>query len=99
MNTEDFNFWDKLTCRFRLPVTAKYIAQDDVVLDFGSGVQHHLLNWGKDKFRLGYELDYDVKDCQKENVHLLNCKFQSRQPFNENFFDKVFLSGLVGFMI
>jgi len=91
MNTENFNLLDKLTCRYRLSVTAKYIAQDDVVLDFGCGVQHYLLNWGKDKFRLGYGLDYDVKDCQKGNIHLLNYKFQGRLPFNENFFDKVFL--------
>jgi SAM-dependent methyltransferase len=91
MNTENFNFLDKLTCVHRLSVTTKYICENDVVLDFGCGVQHYLLNWGKDKFRLGYGLDYDVKDFQKGNIHLLNYKFQASLPFKESFFDKAFL--------
>lgn len=91
MNTENFNFLDKLTCRHRLAMTAKYIEQNDVVLDFGCGVQHYLLKWGKDKFGAGYGLDYDVKDCRQGNIHLVNYKFQGRLPFKENFFNKVFL--------
>lgn len=91
MNTENFNFLDKLTCRCRLSMAAKYIATNDVVLDFGCGVQQYLLNWGKDKFRLGYGLDYDVKDSQRGNIQLINYKFQGRLPFEESFFDKVFL--------
>jgi len=91
MNTENFNFLDKLTCRYRLSMTAKYIDQNDIVLDFGCGVQHYLLNWGKNKFKTGYGLDYDVKDCQKGNIHLLNHKFQGNLPFKDDFFNKVFL--------
>jgi len=91
MNTENFNFLDKLTCMYRLSATGKYIARDDVVLDFGCGVQNYLLNWGKDKFRFGYGLDYDVKDCQKGNIKLLNYRFEGKLPFEKNFFDKVFL--------
>jgi len=91
MNTANFNFLDKLTCKYRLSATAKYIARNDTVLDFGCGVQHYLLNWGKNKFRVGYGLDYDIKDCQKENIRLLNYKFQGKLPFGDNFFDKVFL--------
>jgi len=91
MNTENFNFLDKLTCRCRLGMTGKYIEQDDVVLDFGCGVQYYLLKWGKDKFRVGYGLDYDVKDYQRENIHLVNYKFHGSLPFKGDFFNKVFL--------
>ncbi|MDD5109054.1 MAG: class I SAM-dependent methyltransferase [Candidatus Omnitrophica bacterium] len=91
MNTENFNFLDKLTCWFRLSMTAKYIEQNDAVLDLGCGVQHYLLKWGKDKFRVGYGLDYDVEDSQKENIHLVNYKFQESLPFKDEFFNKVFL--------
>lgn len=91
MNTENFNFLDKLTCRHRLAMTAKYIERNDVVLDFGCGVQHYLLRWGRDKFKVGYGLDYDVKSCQEGNMHLINYKFQSNLPFEKDFFNKVFL--------
>lgn len=91
MNTENFNFLDKLTCMHRLAVTTKYIGENDAVLDFGCGVQHYLLNWGKDKFRIGYGLDYDVKDAQQGNIRLINFRFQGVLPFPENYFDKIFL--------
>jgi len=91
MNTANFNFLDKLTCRYRLAMTAKYIEQNDVILDFGCGVQYYLLKWGKDKFRAGYGLDYDVKDCQEGNIQLVNYKFKDRLPFKDDFFNKVFL--------
>ncbi|MDD5560570.1 MAG: methyltransferase domain-containing protein [Candidatus Omnitrophica bacterium] len=91
MNTKEWNLLDKFISKYRLWVAAKYIEDDDVVLDLGCGVQHYLLTCGKNKFRLGYGLDYDVKDSQEGNIHLLSYKYQGRLPLKEGFFDKVFL--------
>ena len=91
MNTKKWNLLDKFISWYRLSVVVKYIKKNDVVLDLGCGVQHYLLNSGKDKFKLGYGLDYDVQDCQKGNIHLVNYKYQGSLPLKEGFFDKVFL--------
>lgn len=91
MNTKEFTLLDKFLSNYRLTVATKYIEQDDVILDFGCGVQYYLLDRFKDKFKLGVGLDYDIKDCQKGNIVLINYKYQSSLPLKENFFDKVFL--------
>ncbi len=91
MNTKKWNLLDKFISKYRLSVAAKYIERDDLVLDLGCGVQHYLLTSGKDKFRLGYGLDYDIEDSQEGNINLLNYKYQGSLPLKENFFNKVFL--------
>lgn len=91
MNTKSFNFFDKLIARYRLSVVVKYIEKNDMVLDLGCGVQHYLLDYGKNKFKAGYGLDYDIENCQKENLTLINHKCQGDLPLKDDFFDKVFL--------
>ncbi|MBU1924136.1 MAG: class I SAM-dependent methyltransferase, partial [Candidatus Omnitrophica bacterium] len=91
MNTKEWNLLDKLISKYRLSVATRYIKENDVVLDLGCGVQHYLLTCGKDKFKLGYGLDYDVKDCQEGNVCLVNYKYQGVLPLKDDFFDKIFL--------
>ncbi len=82
---------DKFIARYRLMFAAKYIERNDVILDFGCGVQHYLLSSAKNKFKIGYGLDYDVDDYQKENIILIKHRYQGNLPFNENFFDKIFM--------
>jgi len=91
MNTKKWNLLDKFISKYRLSVVAKHIEQNDVVLDLGCGVQHYLLTCGKDKFRFGYGLDYDIKDSEEGNLRFINYKYQGALPLKENFFDKVFL--------
>jgi len=91
MNTKNYTLFDKIISRYRLSAAARYIERDDVVLDLGCGVQHYLLRYGKDKFKLGYGLDYDVENCQKSNITLRKYKYEGSLPLEENFFDKVFL--------
>lgn len=91
MNTKNYTFFDKIISKYRLSAADRYIERDDVVLDLGCGVQHYLLNRGKNKFKLGYGLDYDVENCQKGNITLRKYKYEGRLPLKENFFDKVFL--------
>lgn len=91
MNTGKFNLLDKFIARYRLMFAAKYIERNDVILDFGCGVQHYLLSSAKNKFKIGYGLDYDVDDYQKENIILIKHRYQGALPFNENFFDKIFM--------
>jgi len=91
MNTKDWNLFDKLISRYRLSAVAKYIGQNEVVLDLGCGVQHYLLDCAKNKFKAGYGLDYDIKDCQRGNITLINHRCQGSLPLKDNFFDKVFL--------
>ncbi len=91
MNTKEWNLIDKLISKYRLSVAAKYIEKDDIVLDLGCGVQHYLLTCGKNKFKSGYGLDYDVEGCQKENITLVKHRCQGNLPLENSFFDKVFL--------
>jgi cyclopropane fatty-acyl-phospholipid synthase-like methyltransferase len=91
MNTKEFTLFDKFLSHYRLSVATKYLDQDDVILDFGCGVQHYLLTRFQHKFRFGYGLDYDIKDSQDGNITLINHKYQDNLPLKDNFFDKVFL--------
>lgn len=91
MNTQGFTFLDKVFSAYRLSVVSKYIGQDDVILDFGCGVQHYLLNYFKSKFKAGYGLDYDVENSRADNIVLINYKYQGNLPLEGRFFDKVFL--------
>ena len=91
MNTTKWNLLDKLISWYRLSAAVKYIKKNDLILDLGCGVQHYLLNRGKHKFKLGYGLDYDLRDCQEGNIHLVNYKYQGSLPLKDDFFDKVFL--------
>ncbi|MDO8662427.1 MAG: methyltransferase domain-containing protein [Candidatus Omnitrophota bacterium] len=91
MNTKEFTLLDKFLSNYRLSVVIKYIEQDDVILDFGCGVQHYLLNRFKDKFKFGYGLDSDIKDCQKGNIVLINYKYQGILPLKDDFLNKIFL--------
>lgn len=91
MNTKEWNLIDKLISKYRLLVASGHIKKNDVILDLGCGVQHYLLTGGKDKFKLGYGLDYDIEDYQEGNIRLINYKYQGSLPLKENFFDKVFL--------
>jgi len=91
MNTKGFTLLDKLLSNYRLSVVRKYIEKDDVILDFGCGVQHYLLTRFRHKFKLGVGLDYDIKDSQEANILLINHKYQGKLPLKDNFFDKVFL--------
>ncbi len=91
MNTKNFTLLDKFLSNYRLSMVAKYIQQDDVILDLGCGVQHYLLNRFRHKFRVGYGLDYDIEDNRLGNITLINYKYQGRLPLEDNFFDKIFL--------
>ena len=91
MNTKKWSFPDKFLSKYRTSVAAKYIEKDDVVLDLGCGVQHYLLNCFKNKFGLGFGLDYDIENYQEGNLRFVNYKFQGALPFKEYFFNKVFL--------
>jgi len=91
MNTKEFTFLDKFLANYRLSMVTRQIKQHDTVLDFGCGVQHYLLSRFKHKFSLGFGLDYDIKDCQEENITLINYKYQGKLPLKDNFFDKIFL--------
>lgn len=82
---------DRFLANYRLAVVSKYIKKDEVILDLGCGVQHYLLTRFRDKFKLGFGLDYDIEDCQEVNLALINYKYQGNLPLKENFFDKVFL--------
>jgi len=91
MNTKSWNILDKFLSMYRLSAVSRHIKEGDVVLDLGCGVQHYLLRSKKDKFKQGYGLDYDIENAQKDNITLLNYKFQGRFPLEDNFFNKIFL--------
>jgi len=91
MNTKEFTLSDKILSNYRLSVVIKYIEKDDVILDFGCGVQHYLLSRFKHRFKSGFGLDYDIKDYQEGNIVLTNYKYQGNLPLECNFFDKIFL--------
>jgi SAM-dependent methyltransferase len=91
MNTANFNLLDKFIAQYRFLIAKDYICKGDVVLDIGCGVQHYLLNYGKNKFQSGYGLDYDVRDSQDGNIRLFNYRYQGKLPLLESFFDKVFM--------
>ena len=91
MNTSKFNLIDKFIAKYRLLLAAKHIERNDVILDFGCGVQCYLLASFKDKFKIGYGLDYDISDFQEENIILQNYRYQVNLPFEGNFFDKIFI--------
>lgn len=91
MNTKSWNFLDKFISRYRLFAAIKYINKNDIILDLGCGAQHYLLNCGKNKFKAGYGLDYDIEDSQEGNITLINHRCGGSLPVKDNFFDKVFL--------
>jgi len=91
MNTKEFTLVDKFLSNYRLSVVARYIEKGDVILDLGCGVQHYMLTRFRSRFKLGYGLDYDISDCRKENIELLNYKCQGSLPLKEDQLDKVFL--------
>lgn len=91
MNTKSWNLLDKFISRYRLFAVIRYIKKDDIVLDLGCGVQHYLLTGGKNKFKFGYGLDYDIEDSQAGNLILIKHRCAGSLPVKDNFFDKVFL--------
>jgi len=91
MNTKGFTLLDKILSNYRLAVVAKYIEQEDTVLDLGCGVQHYLLKRFRNKFKSGYGLDYDIEGRKEGNIILMNFKYQGKLPLEDNLFDKVFL--------
>ena len=91
MNTAEFNWLDKLIAQLRLAKVLAYVRRDDVILDFGCGVQHYLLSQTKRIFQRGYGIDYDIENSQKDNIILLRQRYQDKLPFEQNFFDKVFM--------
>ncbi len=90
MNTKEFTLLDKFLSNYRLSMVSKYIEQDDVILDFGCGVQHYLLTRFKYKFKFGVGLDYAINASENGNISLINYKYQGNLPLKEDFFDKVF---------
>lgn len=91
MNTKSWNFFDKFISRYRLSMVIRHIQKGDIVLDLGCGVQHYLLSYGKDKFKSGYGLDYDIEDHQEENITFLKHRCQGGLPLENSFFEKVFM--------
>lgn len=91
MNTKEYTLFDKFLSNYRLNAAARYIKQNDVVLDLGCGVQHYLLTRFRNKFKLGFGLDYDIKDYQDGNLTFINHKYEGNLPLKDSFLDKVFL--------
>lgn len=91
MGTKEFNILDKVISWMRLGKVLPYVAQNDVILDFGCGHQAYLLNQIKGKIKSGVGIDYDSKAYRiAPNVEVRNFHFADKLPFLDKSFDKIF---------
>lgn len=91
MNTRNFNVLDKIIAKKRLSVIKNTIKDDSIILDFGCGYSSYLLERYRKNIKLGYGLDYEVKNKKIGNVSYINFNFQKELPFKDNYFDNIYL--------
>ena len=91
MNTQNFNFVDKIIAKYRLGKVLKYVEKNDLILDFGCGSKSYLLDLSKSKIKFGVGIDYDAKNNIKDNIEYRKYKYNGRLPFKDKSFDKVFM--------
>ncbi len=91
-STDNFNFLDIVIAYFRFRKLKKYVNVNDTLLDFGCGYQAFFLKNIASGIKLGIGVDAHIQP-QKigKNVSLLKYKFKNHLPFNNRYFDKVFM--------
>ena len=92
METKSFNKLDEFIANWRLSKVKKYVSQGDRVLDFGCGYQAYLLRNIKNVISEGVGIDTDIEGDKREgNITLLHQNVGSKLPFQDEYFDKIFL--------
>jgi SAM-dependent methyltransferase len=92
METKSFNKLDTFIANWRLSKVTRYVSKGDRVLDFGCGYQAYLLRNIKGLISEGIGIDTDIEgDIIEDNITLLHQNVGSRLPFEDEYFDKIFL--------
>lgn len=92
MSTDNFNILDVIIAHWRFRKLKRYIKKNDTLLDFGCGYQAFFLKNIASKIKLGIGIDAHLKSQNIGiNIKLLKYKFQNKFPFDEKYFDKVFM--------
>lgn len=91
-STDNFNILDIIIAYFRFRKLKKYVNVDDALLDFGCGYQAFFLKNIASGIKLGIGIDAHIQPQKSgKNVSLLKYKFKNHLPFNNRYFDKVFM--------
>lgn len=92
MSTDNFNILDVIIAHWRFRKLKRYIKKNDTLLDFGCGYQAFFLKNISSIIKLGIGIDAHLKSQNiGTNIILLKYKFQNHLPFNNHYFDKVFM--------